>query len=189
MERGLSLPGIEKTVEGASLYLMGAGLFHRQGKYTEEERWASRSARLAQNSPVMTPEVLAQMLSCSPIWPSRQGNPQRALELGQASLEFFRNSRLRGEMDARKNLLLIHLGLSQWQRLCARRARTWLTSASATTKVRQSRANLGKSTVTWRSTRSARSLPLGTELNRCLGVCYGEAIREKQLARHCAARG
>ncbi len=47
VEQGLRLPNIEHTLEGARLYLMGAGLFRRQKGYDMAKDWANRCIQLA----------------------------------------------------------------------------------------------------------------------------------------------
>ncbi len=44
---GLTLSGVEKTIEGLRLYLMGADIFRRQGKYQEAQSWVQRSVALS----------------------------------------------------------------------------------------------------------------------------------------------
>jgi len=48
LERGLDLPSIENTLESAGLYLMGAGLFHRQGDNQRAREWCLQGLRMAE---------------------------------------------------------------------------------------------------------------------------------------------
>ena len=47
VERGLALPDIGQTLEGARLYLIGADLYRRQRAYAQARVWATRAVALA----------------------------------------------------------------------------------------------------------------------------------------------
>jgi class 3 adenylate cyclase len=51
VEHGLSLPGVERTLGGAKLYLIGADLFRRQNAYQQARAWAQRSVALSARFP------------------------------------------------------------------------------------------------------------------------------------------
>jgi predicted ATPase len=51
VERGLSLPNVERTLGGARLYLIGADLFRRQNDYQQARAWAQRSVALSARFP------------------------------------------------------------------------------------------------------------------------------------------
>jgi len=53
--RGLSLPGIDKTLEGLRLYLLGADLFRRSRDYQQAQAWAQRGVALSTH--FATPEA------------------------------------------------------------------------------------------------------------------------------------
>jgi len=187
VEDGLTLPGVEETLEGAQLYLMGAGLFHRQGKYAEEENWASHSAILAKAIPGNEAlKVLAQDLYLLAYLASRQGDPQRALELGQQSLEIYQQLQdLLGEMDARNNLLLIYLGLSQWEEAVKHGERALALAQRIRHNEGQAKvaANLGEVYRYQGSYEKARrAYKMALNMTQTLGLTYGEAIMENNLA-------
>jgi tetratricopeptide (TPR) repeat protein len=51
VERGLNLPGVERTLGGARLYLIGADLFRRKNEYQQARAWAQRSVALSARFP------------------------------------------------------------------------------------------------------------------------------------------
>ncbi|MBN2390227.1 MAG: AAA family ATPase, partial [Anaerolineae bacterium] len=118
VERGLGLPGIEQQLEGARLYLMGAGLHHRQGRMDLEQIWGERSVALAEKQTgTEARKVEARGLYLLAFLASMQGEPEKALSLGQQSLEIYQKLQdLLGEVNARTNLLLINLALSDWDK-------------------------------------------------------------------------
>lgn len=47
VERGLAMPDVDRALEGARLYLMGADLYRRQKNYDKARLWANRAIALA----------------------------------------------------------------------------------------------------------------------------------------------
>jgi len=61
LKRGLELPGVAMTAEGAGLHLMGAGVFHRQGDNQRARKWCLQGLQVAeQASGRSAREVLAR---------------------------------------------------------------------------------------------------------------------------------
>lgn len=118
VERGLHLPGIEDRLEGAQLYLMGAGLHHRRGQAELSQRWGERSVVLSEKIDASEArKVQARALYLLAFQTSQHGDPEKALTLGQQSLTIYQKLQdLLGEINARTNLLLINLALGDWNK-------------------------------------------------------------------------
>ncbi len=117
VERGLGLPGIEDHLEGARLYLMGAGLHYRCGQIEHSQTWGERSVTLAERiKGTEANKIRARALYLLAFLASLRGESAKALTLGEESLQMYTTLvDLVGQMDARNQLLLINLAQGNWQ--------------------------------------------------------------------------
>lgn len=117
VERGLGLPGIEEQLEGARLYLMGAGLHYRCGQIEQSQTWGERSVTLAERiRGTEADKIRARALYLLAFLASLRGESAKALTLGEESLHMYTALvDLVGQMDARNQLLLINLAQGNWQ--------------------------------------------------------------------------
>ncbi|MBN1876370.1 MAG: tetratricopeptide repeat protein [Anaerolineae bacterium] len=187
VQRGLALPGITETLEGARLYLMGAGLHHRQGNYTQEEKWAERCAMLA--TKIANDEALriqARAFYLLAYLASLQGDTVRALALGQESVMVYQRLQdILGEMDARNNMLAVYLRSSQW----AKAVEHGEIALSLATRIHHTEgqarisANLGEVYRYQGKLTAARDAYQRTlKITQDKGITYGEALMENNLA-------
>jgi class 3 adenylate cyclase/tetratricopeptide (TPR) repeat protein len=187
IEHGLSLPNIPETVAGAQLQMKKAGLYHRQGNYDEEAQWARKSAALAERLPgTEALKVRARAIYLLAYLASLRGEPERALQLGQESLDIYQRLQdLLGEINARTNLLLINLALSRWDK-AVEHGEQALTMARRIRNVEgeaRLSANLGEVYRYQGRLQEAREAYTTTlHLARDLGITYGEALMENNLA-------
>ncbi|MGC9357272.1 MAG: tetratricopeptide repeat protein [Anaerolineae bacterium] len=187
VERGLGLPDVEEMLEGARLYLMGAGLHHRRGDSEQAQIWAARSVSLTKSlSGVDARKIRARALYLLAFLASMRGAIQEALDLGSQSLEIYTSlADLLGEVEARNQLLLINLAASDWesalrhgQRALAIARRIHHTSGEA-----QVAANLGevyRHLGDWEKARISYSQALSIAEER--GISFGVAVMENNLA-------
>ncbi|HEY88571.1 MAG TPA: AAA family ATPase [Thermoflexia bacterium] len=194
VKRGLDLPEVKQTLEGAQLYLIGAGLFQRQGEHQLEEEWCSRSAKLAQSfQGVEAEKIQARSFYMRAYLSAQQGDPQRALKLGKKSLEIYQRLQdILGEMNTRNNLLLINMKLGHWQAATrhgeyalalARRIHDSEGEAKLT-------ANLGELYRYQGRLKEARQAYETTlAITQRLGIKYGEALMENNLAATAIQEG
>ncbi len=117
VERGLGLPGIEGQLEGARLYLMGAGLHYRCGQIEQSQTWGERSVTLAERiKGTEADKIRARVLYLLAFLASLRGESTKALTLGEESLQMYTTLvDLVGQMDAHNQLLLITLAQGNWQ--------------------------------------------------------------------------
>ncbi|MEA3310464.1 MAG: AAA family ATPase [Chloroflexota bacterium] len=194
VERGLDLPKVKQTLEGAQLYLIGAGLFQRQGEYQSEEAWCRHSAKLAQAfQSVEAEKIQARSFYMRAYLSAQQGNPQSALKLGRKSLEIYQRLQdILGEMNTRNNLLLINMKLGHWQAATehgeyalalARRVHDSEGEAKLT-------ANLGELyRYQGRLAEAREAYETTLTITQNLGIRYGEALMENNLAATALREG
>lgn len=117
VEHGLALPGIEDQLEGARLYLMGAGLHYRCGQIEQSQTWGERSVALSERiKGTEANKIRARALYLLAFLASLRGESAKALTLGEESLQMYTTLvDLVGQMDARNQLLLINLAQGNWQ--------------------------------------------------------------------------
>lgn len=117
VERGLGLPGIEGQLEGARLYLMGAGLHYRCGQIEQSQTWGERSVALSDRiKGTEADKIRARALYLLAFLASLRGESAKALTLGEESLQMYTTLvDLVGQMDAHNQLLLINLAQGNWQ--------------------------------------------------------------------------
>jgi tetratricopeptide (TPR) repeat protein len=122
VERGLNLPGIEDRLEGARLYLMGAGLHYRCGQNDQSQTWGERSVALSERvlsegmEAIEARKIRARALYLLAFLASLRGESAKALALGEQSLQMYTALvDLVGQMDAHNQLLLINLAQGDWQ--------------------------------------------------------------------------
>ena len=117
VERGLNLPGIEGRLEGARLYLMGAGLHYRCGQIEQSQAWGERSvARAERIEAAEADKIRARALYLLAFLASVRGESEKALALGEQSLQMYITLvDLVGQMDAHNQLLLINLAQGDWE--------------------------------------------------------------------------
>jgi len=106
LKRGLELPGITSSIEGARLYLMGAGIFHRQGKNDRAVEWCRAGLEIAERVEGPTGrEVLARGNYLLGTILRRYGDLQQAIECCRKSLALYNQlDNLLGQAQAHNNL-------------------------------------------------------------------------------------
>jgi len=117
VERGLRLPGIENQLEGARLYLMGAGLHYRCGQIEQSQTWGERSVALSERiEAAEARKIRARALYLLAFLASVRGESSKARALGEESLQMYMALvDLVGQMDAHNQLLLINLAQGDWK--------------------------------------------------------------------------
>jgi len=116
LERGLEIPGITETLEGASLYLMGAAVFHRQGDNQRAREWCLRGLRVAERlgGPAGR-EVLARGSYLLGTILRSLGEMERAIERCQQSLALYQEQDdLLGQVQAHNNLGMVYHDQGAW---------------------------------------------------------------------------
>ncbi|MCD4739507.1 MAG: AAA family ATPase [Anaerolineae bacterium] len=116
VQSGLRLSRIGETLEGARLYLRGSSLLHKQGNYEEGTKWTKQAIDIAKELSGVEAQKIQAQGSCilAPL-EYQHGQLQSALLWAQKSLTLYASIHdLIGEVDARTNLLLVHLALGQW---------------------------------------------------------------------------
>ncbi len=187
IERGLQLPNIAQSLVGAQLQMQKAGILHRQGNYDEEERWVRSSAEIVEK---LTGEealkVKARALYLLAYLASVRGDPDQALKSGIQSLEVYQKLQdIVGEINARTNLLLINLTLSNWQTAVEHGERGLKLAQRIQHTEGEARlaANLGEVYRYQGRTQEARmAYNLTHKLVQELGITYGIALMENNLA-------
>ncbi len=187
IERGLELPGMRSTLEGAKLYLTGAGMHYHQGNYEEVLASAIKVANLTKT--LLSGEagrLQGRALYLMALVNYKQSNLQRALDLGRRSLEIYEAVHdLVGQVDARTNLLVIYLLLGKWTAAAEQGEKALHTARRIHYTEGEMRAagNLGeiyRYQGRLEDAREAYSTVL--RIVRQLGIVYGEAVMENNLA-------
>ncbi len=107
LKTGLALAGDENgSLETGRIYLLGSGLYRRQGKPQEAEAWSKKSVEIA--SQIHTREarqVVAQAYYNLGIIYTRQGQPQKGIEYCLESLNIYEHIQdISGQTRAYNNL-------------------------------------------------------------------------------------
>jgi class 3 adenylate cyclase/predicted ATPase len=114
LAHGRALLGLEPSVELARIYLLGAGLYHRQGNYLDSIEWAEHARILAEKVGSPRDEAHAYKL----IGANRHGlgENQAAIENTRRSLETYRQiNDLAGLAGAYNNLAGILHDIGDWE--------------------------------------------------------------------------
>ncbi len=113
LKRGLSIPGIEDTVEGARLYRLGAGVFHRRGENERASEWCKRSLGVAER--LGDEDALARGNYLMGAILHRRGNVDAAITHCQRSLEIYEaRGNLLGQAEAHSNLAMAYDDQGAW---------------------------------------------------------------------------
>ena len=187
VNRGLALPGVEDTLEGARLYLMGAGLYHRLGQATSSESYANKSIKLSTFfSTNESHKIQARALYLLAFLASQRGEAQEALQLGQQSLQMYKTlADLLGEMDAHNQLSLINLAVGNWPAAVVhgKQALSIAQRIRHTAGEAKAAANLGeiyRYQGRWQEARHSYTLALKIASEQ--GITYGVALMKHNLA-------
>jgi len=187
IKQGLDLPNVTQILEGAQLYLIGTGLFYRQGDYEKSSAWAQRVIDLVNNHVETAPQkIKARALYLMAVINYRQGNLQRAVALGEESLAHYEKLQdLPGEVSARTNLLVIYLNQGAWNIAVTHGEKALAIAQRIHYKEGEARvaANLGEIYRYQGHLEEAR-LAYTSVLNisKELGMTFGEALMENNLA-------
>jgi len=116
LEHGLGLAGITENLEGAGLYLMGAGLFHRQGDNRRAREWCLRGLRIAERIGGQSGwEVLARGGYLLGTILHSLGEIDEAVERCLQSLALYQGlGNLLGQAQAHNNLGMIYHDRCMW---------------------------------------------------------------------------
>jgi len=187
IERGLQLPGMRATLEGARLYLAGAGMHYHQGDYDQVVSSATEVIELTQTlSSGEAPRLQARALYLMALVNYKQSNLQRALDLGRESLQIYQRVHdLVGQVDAHTNLLVLYLLLGEWSSAAEHGEKALHTARRIHYTEGEMRAagNLGE-IYRYQGRLEKAKTAYGTVLRivRELGIVYGEAVMENNLA-------
>lgn len=194
VRRGLALPSIETTLEGAQLMLIGAGLYHRQGRSEEAETWAARSSEVAISLPdEEAQKVHARALYLRAVLASVRGEMECAVEFGTQSVELYRHLLdLMGEMNALTNLCLVNLNRGAWdeavkQGESALRIAQRINHLEGKARILANLGELYRYRGDFAKAREAYTTAL--EIVHERGMAYGEALMENNLAALALAEG
>jgi predicted ATPase len=113
LERGLSIPGIEETVEGARLRRFGSGVLYRQGENSRAGEWCGISLEIAER--LGDEDALAQGHRSMGAILVRQGDFSGASEHCRQSVTLNeRLGNLLGQAEAYNNLALVYDTQGDW---------------------------------------------------------------------------
>ena len=113
LKQGLSISGIEDTVEGARLYRLGAGVFYRQGENALASEWCEKSLGTAER--LGDEEALAQGNYLLGAILVRLGALSEAVEgCRQSLLAYEELGDLLGQFHAHNNLAMAYYYQDQW---------------------------------------------------------------------------
>ena len=194
IEQGLAYPVIRQTLTAAQLLMIKAGIHYRIGELEASQVTAEEVIqRTQQIEGVEAQRVRARALNLMALIHYRQGNLQKARELGEAGLASFEALLdTLGEVRARSSLLLINLMQGHWaeaekhgQKALALARRIRYAEGEA-----QILANLGevyRLQGQWDKARRAyrQALLLAQEQN----ITYGIALMENNLAAVAIQQG
>jgi class 3 adenylate cyclase/tetratricopeptide (TPR) repeat protein len=187
IERALQLSGVRTTLEGARLYLAGAGMHYHQGDYEQVVSSATEVIELTQAlSSGEATRLQARALYLMALVNYKQSNLQRALDLGQESLQIYQRVHdLVGQVDAHTNLLVLHLLLGEWSSAAehGEKALHMARRIHYTEGEMRAAGNLGE-IYRYQGRLEEAKTAYGTVLRivRELGIVYGEAVMENNLA-------
>lgn len=194
VRRGLALPPVGNTLEGAQLMLIGAGLFYRQGRGEEAESWAARSSEMAvQLADEEAQKVHARALYLRAVLASTRGEAEQALEFGTQSVALYRKLQdLMGEMNALSNLSLVNLNRGAWDEAIklgenALRIAQRINHQEGRARILTNLGELYRYRGDFAQAREAYTTAL--EIVRQRGMVYGEALMENNLAALALAEG
>ena len=186
VERGLALPHVKETLEGARLYLRGGSLFYKQGNYDQGRNWSREAIEVARNLPgTEARRVQAQALYALAPLEYQQGHLEAACTFSEESLAIYRETHdLMGEVSARTNLLLVHLSLGKWDQavkhgeLALRLARR-IHYAEGEARVAANLGEVYRYRGEFEAARQAYQRALKIAQDR--GIVFGEAVMEMNL--------
>ncbi len=117
LSRGLETLGKgARTLEAARLYILRAGVYHRQGNNQEAVRWCERAVQVA--SEVEGEEGAREMAHAAYLMAEiyrRQGDNDRAVQFAQRSLEIYQNlENVVGQGQAHNTLANAYFEQSNW---------------------------------------------------------------------------
>ncbi len=197
IRRGLALPPVSNTLEGAQLMLIGAGLYYRQGQVEQAEAWARRSSEIAQtladDEDEEVRKVQARALYLRAVFASVRGHTDEAVELGKESVTLYRKLQdLMGEMNALSNLSLVHLNRGAWDEAVklgesALRIAQRINHLEGKARILANLGELYRYRGEYDQAREAYTSAL--DIARQRGLAYGEALMENNLAALALAEG
>ncbi|MGC9397550.1 MAG: tetratricopeptide repeat protein [Anaerolineae bacterium] len=187
VERGLALPHVKETLEGARLYLRGSSLFYKQGHYEQGKLWNNRAIEVARGiGGIEARRVQAQALYALAPLEYQQGHLEVARSLSEESLAIYRELHdLMGEVNARTNLLLVHLNLGRWDQAVEHGEQALMLARRIHYVEGEARvaANLGEVYRYQGKFDAARqAYQRALKIARDRGITFGEAVMEINLA-------
>jgi predicted ATPase len=116
LERGLAFPRVTEALEGASLHLMGAAVFHRQGDNQRAREWCLQGLQIAEQvSGLSRREVLARGSYLLGAILVRLGRLSEAVEnCKQSLLAYEELGELLGQFHAHNNLAMAYYDQDAW---------------------------------------------------------------------------
>lgn len=187
VKRGLALPLTEESLEGARLFLVGAGLYHAQGEIEKADVWAQKSATLAREFPsTEARKVEAYSLFLLASLAYLQGEIEQSGQLSERSLEMYVElGDLVGEMNARNQILILHLLTGSWERAVEQgeRALALARRVHHTEGEAKVSANLGEVyRYQGRQQKARRAYTRTLEIAQERGITFGVALMHQNLA-------
>lgn len=114
LKRGLTIPNIDDAAEGAGLYRLGAGVFHRQGKNELAREWCERSLEIATRLGNREAQAQGNYLLGAIL--TQLGKLTTAIESCEQSLLACRElGNLLGQFHAHNNLAIAYYHQDQWR--------------------------------------------------------------------------
>jgi len=191
LKRGLNIPGIEDTVEGARLYRLGAGVFYRQGENTLASEWCEKSLEIAER--LGDKEALAQGNYLLGAIQVRLGALSEAVEnCKQSLLAYEELGDLLGQFHAHNNLAIAHRYQDKWDLAAEHYAAAQEIVERIGYAEGQARVatNLGEIyLVQGRLDEAKRRYRQALEITRRMGMAYGVALTHNNLGAACARGG
>jgi len=194
LEQGLGLSGVEKTAGGAGLYLMGAGVFHRQGDNQRAREWCLRGLQVAdQLDGGERGEILARGNYLLGTILHTLGEVDEAVERCRRSLELYEGQGdLLGRAQAHNNLGMVYHDLGEWtlaieQYVAAMQLAERIGYAEGRARVA---TNLGEVYLTQgRLDDAEQAYQSALEIAEQRGMTYGVALLHNNLGAVCLREG
>jgi len=194
LDRGLGLPGIERLIEGARLYLRGDGVFFRQAEYDRARDWCVRGLEIAaQIGGRVGQEVLARGHYLMGGILVRLGDLDGAIARCRQSLSLYQElGDLFGQAQAHTNLAMAYYYQDAWDLAARHHTAVMNISERIGYAEGQARAasNLGGVYFVQGKADAAREqYSVALEIVERLGMTFGVAFVHNNLGEVCARAG